>query len=179
MALRIAKAAGLALVVLCWAWARYALWSDATAVIVVWCAPLFTFPLAIAGRKVLDAKPIARRAERVTILFHYGTMIALGVGIFRAFRLVGKSPGIAIPFPPSLGMALSIVTGVAMFLSVLNLALRGLGAPFAVRLSTRLATDWMYSWTRNPMLLCTLAWLFSLGLMYRSLWMVAWLAVSV
>jgi len=76
-------------------------------------------------------------------------------------------------------MLLSVVTGVATLLTVLNLAPRGLGAPFAVKLSSRLATDWMYSWTRNPMLLCTLAWLFSLGLMYRSLWMIAWLAVSV
>ncbi len=64
------------------------------------------------------------------------------------------------------------------FLSVVNLALRGLGAPFAVKISSRLATDWMYSWTRNPMVLCTLAWMIAGALMFRSVWLMAWLAVS-
>jgi protein-S-isoprenylcysteine O-methyltransferase Ste14 len=71
------------------------------------------------------------------------------------------------------------VTGFAAFLTVLNLAVRGLGAPFAVKLSSRLATDWTYGWTRNPMLLCSLAWLFSLALWYRSIWLIVWFAVSV
>ena len=76
-------------------------------------------------------------------------------------------------------MALVILTGFAAFLTVLNLTVRGLGAPFAVKLSSKLATGWMYAWTRNPMLLCSLAWLFSLGLWYRSLRVIVWLAVSV
>jgi protein-S-isoprenylcysteine O-methyltransferase Ste14 len=114
----------------------------------------------------------------VTVLAHYATMIALGAGIFRAFRLAKEWPG-AEMVPQKLSLALVILTSIANSLTVLNLAWRGLGAPFAVKLSSRLATDWMYRWTRNPMVLCTLLWLFSLGLMYRSLWIVVWLAVSV
>jgi protein-S-isoprenylcysteine O-methyltransferase Ste14 len=48
-----------------------------------------------------------------------------------------------------------------------------------VRLSGRLATDWMYAWTRNPMLLCTLAWFACLGIWHQSTWFLALLAVSV
>jgi protein-S-isoprenylcysteine O-methyltransferase Ste14 len=160
-------------------WARDAQLSDAWAMVIVWCAPLCAYPITLAGRRALAARPTIRRAEWVNIPVHYAMMISLGVGIFPAFRLVPKRPGIPIPVPPQVSLALAIVTGVAMFLTVLNLAVRGLGAPFAVKLSSRLATDWMYAWTRNPMLLCSLAWLFSIGLMYRSLWILVWLAVIV
>ena len=63
MGLRIAKVAGLAVVAMCWAWARNALWSDTLGMIVVWCAFLFTFPIAIAGRRALDVKPVVHRVE--------------------------------------------------------------------------------------------------------------------
>ena len=71
------------------------------------------------------------------------------------------------------------ITGAATGFTVLNLAIRGLGAPFAAKLSSRLATDWMYAWTRNPMLLCTLALLVSVGLRYRSAWFVVWVIAIV
>jgi len=175
----IARIGGLVVVALCWYWARNAPWSNAWAMAVVWCVPPLTFPISVVARKALDAKPTVCRVEWVTILSHYATMIVLGAGIFRAFRLAGEWPGVEIPVPPPLSRALVIVTSVTTGLTVLNLAWRGLGAPFAVKLSSRLATDWMYAWTRNPMVLCTLPWLFSLGLMYRSLWILVWLAVSV
>lgn len=174
----IAKIAGLLVTVACWMWASNAQLSDAWAMVVVWCAPLFAYPITLAGRRALDAQPTVRRAEWTNILVHYAIGTSLGVGIFSAFRLVAKRPGIPIPVPPQVSLALAIVTGAAAFLTVLNLAIRGLGAPFAVRLSSRLATDWMYAWTRNPMVLCSLAWLFSLGLMCRSLWILVWMAVS-
>jgi protein-S-isoprenylcysteine O-methyltransferase Ste14 len=59
-------------------------------------------------------------------------------------------------------------------MTVVNLALRGLGAPFAIALSRRLASDWMYAWTRNPMVLSLLAFLLSTGLWLRSLWFILW-----
>ena len=167
------------MVAVCWYWARTTPWRNAWAMAIVWCVPLLTFPIAILARKTLDAEPTASRAEWVTILAHYATMMALGAGIFRAFRLVNEWPGTEIPVPREVSVALVVVTSVATVLTVLNLAWRGLGAPFAVKLSSRLATDWMYRWTRNPMVLCTLPWLFSLGLVYRSLWILVWLAVSV
>jgi hypothetical protein len=75
--LRIAKIAGLAGVALCWWLVRHAGWTDTWAAIVVWCAPPLTFPIAILGRRALEAKPDARRVERVTILVHYSAMCAL------------------------------------------------------------------------------------------------------
>lgn len=145
----------------------------------IWCAPLFAYPITLLGRKALDAQPVIGRAEWANILVHYAMGIALGVGIFPAIRLGQRWPGSTIPVPHQVGLGLVFLTGIATFMTVLNLALRGLGAPFAVKLSSRLATDWMYAWTRNPMLLCALAWLLSLGLWYRSLRFVVWLAVSV
>ena len=71
------------------------------------------------------------------------------------------------------------LTGFATLLTVVNLALGGLGASFAAKLSSRLATDWMYAWTRNPMLLCTLALLLSVGFRYRSVWFVLWVILIV
>ncbi len=46
--------------------------------------------------------------------------------------------------------------------------------PFAIALSRRLALDWLYAWTRNPMVLGTLFALVSMGLMFRSLFLVLW-----
>jgi len=57
---------------------------------------------------------------------------------------------------------------------VLNLAVRGLGAPFAIALSRRLATDWLYARTRNPMVLACLVFLVALALRLRSFTLLGW-----
>ncbi len=176
---KIAKIAGLAVVVWSWVWARDAQWPATWSWAAIRGAPLCTLPLAVAGRRALDARPSADRVKWVTILVHYGTMMGLGIAIFRAFRVVLEWPGTMVPVPRFLASVLVGVTSVATLLTVVNLALRGLGAPFVVKLSSRLATDWMYAWTRNPMLLCTLVWLFSFGLYYQSTWFLVWMAVSV
>ena len=67
-----------------------------------------------------------------------------------------------------------ILTGAATLLTVVNLALRGLGAPFAIALSKKLAVDWLYAWTRNPMVLAALIFLLSLGIWYQSALFVVW-----
>ena len=176
----VAKLAGLALTVACWWLASRSAGNSVLNIALIWGAPLLTFPIALAGRKALDAGPVSKkRAEWTNVAVHYAMMIALGAGVFPAVGLVQRSPGIAVPVPQPVGLALFGVTGFATFLTVLNLAVRGFGAPFAAKLSSRLATDWMYAWTRNPMLLCSLAWFFSLGLWRQSLWFLVWLAVSV
>jgi protein-S-isoprenylcysteine O-methyltransferase Ste14 len=60
---------------------------------------------------------------------------------------------------------------------VVNLAVRGLGAPFFIALSRRVATDWMYAWTRNPMVLTILAFFLSLGIWFQSLLFVLWVTI--
>jgi protein-S-isoprenylcysteine O-methyltransferase Ste14 len=171
----IAKVAGLALTVACcWLASRS---RNNLSLLLIWGAPLLTFPISFCGRRVLDAGPATKeRAERVNIAVHYAMGIALGCGIFPAVVRVRQWPGPIVPLPQPIGYALFLITGFVMFLTVINLAIRGLGAPFAIKLSSRLAADWMYAWTRNPMLLCALAWFLSMGLWYRSLWFVVWVA---
>src|SRR4030042_1033151 len=64
-------------------------------------------------------------------------------------------------------------------MTVINLALKGLGAPFAVALNRRLAVDWMYAWTRNPMVLATLAFLLAIGIWFQSAFFVLWVLILV
>jgi hypothetical protein len=59
----------------------------------------------------------------------------------------------AIPLPASIGLILAVIAAFGVLLSVFNLALQGLGAPFAVALSQKLAMEWLYAYTRNPMVL--------------------------
>lgn len=178
MIARFIRVAGLVVTVACWFWARDGQRSETWNLVMIWCAPLLQYPITILGRRSLDAQPATKRAEWASIFVHYAMMIALGVSIFPAIRLVQQQPG-TLPIPQQVGQALVWLTGFATFLTVLNLALRGLGAPFAAKLSSRLATDWMYAWTRNPMLLCTLALLLSVGLRFGSLWFASWVILSV
>jgi protein-S-isoprenylcysteine O-methyltransferase Ste14 len=70
-----------------------------------------------------------------------------------------------------------VVTGVASFIVVANLALRGLGAPFFIALSRKLAVDWLYAWTRNPMVLAGLAFFVALGIWFQSVMFVLWVVI--
>jgi protein-S-isoprenylcysteine O-methyltransferase Ste14 len=173
------KAGGLALTVACWLWASKGQHSGACDVALVWGAPLLAFPITLWGRRVLDARPEPARVVRLTIPVHYAMMTVLGCGIFSAVRLLGQWPDIRIPLPRLAGLALFVVTGLVTLATVLNLAVRGFGAPMAAKLSSRLAVDWMYAWTRNPMLLATLAWSLSFGLWHQSLWFVVWMLAIV
>lgn len=179
MALKLAKLAGLALTVASWLWVPDGQRSDAWNMAIIWCAPLFAYPITVLARRALDAQPSITRAVWVNVLLHYAMMISLGVAIFLAIRLVSKWPGATIPIPRALGLVCMVLAGIATILTVLNLAVRGLGAPFAANLSSRLATDWMYAWTRNPMILATLSLLLSVGLWYRSVWFLLWVAAIV
>jgi protein-S-isoprenylcysteine O-methyltransferase Ste14 len=60
---------------------------------------------------------------------------------------------------------------------VLNLALKGLGAPFFIALSRRLAADWFYARTRNPMVLAALAFFLALGIWYQSALFLLWVLI--
>jgi protein-S-isoprenylcysteine O-methyltransferase Ste14 len=64
-------------------------------------------------------------------------------------------------------------------LTVVNLALKGFGAPFFIALSRKLAADWLYAWTRNPMVLAGLTFLLALGIWYQSTLFVLWALILV
>jgi protein-S-isoprenylcysteine O-methyltransferase Ste14 len=138
---------------------------------------LLTFPLVWFGRKVLDKQPTASRAMWITTFVHFGLGLTLGVPLVRALATHQKWSGWILPIPTGVGWALVIVTGVASFIVVANLALRGLGAPFFIALSRKLAVDWLYAWTRNPMVLTGVAFFISLGIWFQSLLFVLWVLI--
>jgi protein-S-isoprenylcysteine O-methyltransferase Ste14 len=110
---------------------------------------------------------------------HAVLMVLFGTAIVKSIQTGDTWRGVVIPIPHSLGLALAYGTGAITLLTVANLALRGLGAPFDIVLSRRLATDWMYTWTRNPMVLATLACLLAIGLLLQSALFVVWVLVLV
>jgi protein-S-isoprenylcysteine O-methyltransferase Ste14 len=135
---------------------------------------LLVYPVVWIGRVILDRQPTASRAVWITAFVHYGVGIPFGAGIIRAVISHHFWSGWFLPIPVEIGLPLVILTGAAALLTVLNLALKGLGAPFAIALTRKLAVDWMYAWTRNPMVLAVLAFLISLGIWFQSALFVIW-----
>ena len=138
---------------------------------------LLTFPLVWYGRKILDKQPTASRAVWVTTFVHFGLAFTLGVPLVRALVTHRDWTGWVLPIPTGIGWALVVATGAASFIVVANLALRGLGAPFFIALSRKLAVDWLYASTRNPMVLAGLAFFLSLGIWFQSLLFVLWVII--
>lgn len=140
---------------------------------------LAVFPVVWIGRKVLDLDPTLDRTISITTVVHMILMIFFGVAIIKAVQTGPNWGGWVIPIPNSISIVLIAVTGVATLMTVVNLALRGLGAPFAIALSRRVATDLMYTWTRNPMVFSILACLVSVGLWFQSTLFVVWVFLLV
>ncbi len=165
------------LIIYLWLWVLEQRFSGVVDASIIVGGILLIFPIAWVGRKMLDQQPVASRAVTVTSFVHYSVVALAGVAIVRAIRTHQDWTGWVLPVPTGVGLVLSVVTGAAALLAVFNLALKGLGAPFAVALSRRLAVDWLYAWTRNPMVLATLAFGVSLGIWYQSTLFVLWVVV--
>ena len=140
---------------------------------------LTLFPLVFAGRWLLDRQPTIERAEWVNSLVHYLFAIFFGSAILAAVRFGQISTTGLISFPPWLGLVLMTISGLVVLLVVFNLAVKGLGAPFAVALTRLVVTDWLYAWTRNPMILSALAFLVGLGFWLQSGLFLIWVLVVV
>jgi protein-S-isoprenylcysteine O-methyltransferase Ste14 len=138
---------------------------------------LLIVPVAWLGRKILDKEPTASRATRISTFVHFAIVILAGVAVVRAMKTHQDWAGWLLPVPTEIGLVLVIVTGGATLLTVINLAVKGLGAPFAVALSRKLAVDWLYAWTRNPMVLALLALGLSLGVWFQSILFVLWVLI--
>ena len=110
----------------------------------------------------------------ITTFVHFGLGLTFGIPVVRAISTHKDWFGLILPVPSEIGLALVITTGIALFLTVLNLALKGLGAPFFIKLSQKLVAEWMYAWTRNPMVLAGISFLISLGIWFQSLLFVLW-----
>ena len=157
---------------------------------------LALFPVVLTGRFALDRlvqqaqaaeQPYAsiRLAEAVTAVVHYTFAILFGSAVICATRqaltapdrFFGDSP--AAVYAPWLGLALMLAGGLALAAVVFNLLLKGLGLPFALALTRQVASEWMYAWTRNPMVLSALAFLVGLGLWLGSAPFLVWVLVVV
>ena len=157
-----------------WWWASTASLSSGVNLSIIVGGVLLTYPLVWLGRKILDRDRTRGRVAWITTFVHLGLGFTFGVPIARVVTTHQDWPGWVLPIPPRIGLALVIITGAVCFLVVGNLALKGFGAPFFIALSRKLAVDWLYAWTRNPMVLAALAFLLSLGIWFQSTLFVLW-----
>lgn len=173
----LARAALLAFIWLIWWWVLNAPLSHVMNLSIIVGGVLLTFPLVWLGRKMLDKQPTMSRAVWITTFVHSGLGFTLGVPLLLALTTYQDWSGWVLPVPSEIGLALVIITGAVCLLVVVNLALKGFGAPFFIALSRKLAADWMYAWTRNPMVLAALAFFLSLGIWFQSVLFVLWLLI--
>jgi protein-S-isoprenylcysteine O-methyltransferase Ste14 len=157
-----------------WLWLVEQPFSATSTLVCIILVMAASYPVVWVGRRLLDARPTKERMEWVTTGIHFVLLLCLGTALIAAITTVGDWRGWVIPLDPRIGWALMAITGLAAFATVINLALRGLGAPFAIALTQRLATDWMYAWTRNPMVLTTMAFFVAFGLWKQSALFVVW-----
>lgn len=167
----------LAIILIIWWLAINKPLSDVIDLFVIIGGVLLVIPVSWFGRKILDKNQTEYSVIRITTVVHYLVGLLFGLAIIRAMVTYQDWSGWTLPIPVEIGLILVIISGAATLLTVINLALKGFGAPFAIALSRKLATDWMYARTRNPMVLAVLALLLSLGLWFRSAFFVFWVLV--
>ncbi|HVO45579.1 MAG TPA: methyltransferase [Steroidobacteraceae bacterium] len=158
--------------------AAYARLSGVVNVAVIVMGVMSTYPVVWLARKILDRHRTIGYAVWTTTFVHVALALTLGVPFIRAVATHRDWRGWALPVPTGLGLALVMVTAAAFLLTVVNLALKGLGAP-GIALSRRLAADWFYARSRNPMALAALAFFLSLGIWFQSLLFVLWVLILV
>jgi protein-S-isoprenylcysteine O-methyltransferase Ste14 len=173
----LARVALLAFIWLIWWWVLNAPLSNGMNLSIIVGGVLLTYPLVWIGRKILDRHQTISHAAWTTTFVHFGLGFTFGVPIVRAVTTHQDWPGWTLPIPAEIGLVLVIITGAACLLVVANLALKGFGAPFFIALSRKLAADWLYAWTRNPMVLAALAFLLSLGIWFQSVLFVLWVLI--
>jgi len=138
---------------------------------------LVCIPAILLGRRLLDQQPDVRRATLVTTIVHYVLFTLLGSSVIESVRIAQNVSLWPLNLSPWLGIGLMVVSGIALAGVVFNLALKGFGLPFALVLTRLVATDWIYAWTRNPMVLSALAFLVGLGLWLGSGLFLVWVLV--
>ncbi|MGO9642192.1 MAG: methyltransferase family protein [Candidatus Acidiferrales bacterium] len=138
---------------------------------------LSVFPVVWLGRKILDRHLTTSGVAWITTFVQFAVGNLFAVAIIRAVTTHQDWSGWTLPIPVEIGLLLAVISGAAFLLTVVNLALKGFGAPFFIALSRKLAADWLYAWTRNPMALAALAFLLSLGIWFQSALFVLWVLI--
>jgi protein-S-isoprenylcysteine O-methyltransferase Ste14 len=171
------RVALLAFIWFIWWWALSAQLSNVINLSIIVGGVLLVFPLVWLGRKILDRHLTTSGAAWITTFVQFALGNLFGVAIIRAVTTHQNWSDWVLPVPAEIGLLLAIITGAAFLLTVVNLALKGFGAPFFIALSRKLAADWLYAWTRNPMVLAILAFLLSLGIWFQSVLFVLWVLI--
>jgi protein-S-isoprenylcysteine O-methyltransferase Ste14 len=174
------KLVGVAVVWVCWVFTANRNFSFFWSIALLWGGIAVVPLLAAAGRRLLDRHATSARAAGISPVVHYLVMILLGCAIVVAFRFTQAHPIARVPFPKKLSLPILQVTGALAVLTVLNLAVEGLGLPFAAVQSRKIAARWLYTRCRNPMglysLLCCIAGAVWLQSLHAILWTTLWLA---
>jgi len=148
---------------------------------IVFSGMIWIYPLSALGRWVLDRGRGVEHAKLVTTVVHYLAFWPLGSAVLLACRWALEGWGPRLPAFGGLlqGAGWTLVVGGAALAaaSIASLLVGGLGAPWAIALSRRLASRWLYRYTRNPMVLGALLQLLGLALGLRSAFLLAWTAV--
>jgi protein-S-isoprenylcysteine O-methyltransferase Ste14 len=173
----LARVALLAFIWFIWWWVLNAPLSNVMNLSIIVGGVLLTFPLVWFGRKILDRHQTIGHVVWTTTFVHFGLGFTFGIPIVRAVTTHQDWSGWVLPVPSVIGLVLVIITGAAFLLTVVNLALKGFGAPFFIALSRKLAADWLYAWTRNPMVLAGLSFFLSLGIWFQSTLFVLWVLI--
>jgi protein-S-isoprenylcysteine O-methyltransferase Ste14 len=160
-----------------WWWAFNTPLSNAMNLSIIVGGLVLIFPLVWLGRKILDRHLTTSGVAWITTFVQFAVGNLFGIPIIRAVTTHQDWSGWTLPIPVEIGLLLATITGAAFLLTVVNLALKGFGAPFFIALSRKLAADWLYAWTRNPMVLAALAFLLSLGIWFQSALFVLWVLI--
>ena len=160
-----------------WWWASNTLLSNVMNLYMIVGGVLLVFPLVWLGRKILDRHLTTSGVAWITTVVQFAVGTLFGLAIIRAVTTHQDWSDWVLPVPAEIGLLLAIITGAAFLLTVVNLALKGFGAPFFIALSRKLAAAWLYAWTRNPMVLAGLAFLLSLGIWFQSALFVLWVLI--
>jgi protein-S-isoprenylcysteine O-methyltransferase Ste14 len=160
-----------------WWWALNTSLSNVVNLSLIVGGVLLVFPLVWIGRKILDRHLTTSGVVWTTTFVQFAVGTLFGVAIIRAVTTHQDWSDWVLPVPTEIGLLLAIITGAVCLLTVVNLALKGFGAPFFIALSRKLAADWLYAWTRNPMVLAALAFLLSLGIWFHSVLFVLWVLI--
>ena len=162
---------------LLWWWALMTPLSNVMNLSLIVGGVVLVFPVVWLGRKILDRHLTTSGVVWTTTLVQFTLRNLFAVAIIRALTTHRHWPDRVLPVPTQIGLWLAMITGAALLLTVANLALKGFGAPFFIALSRKLAADWLYAWTRNPMVLAALAFLLSLGIWFQSALFVLWVLI--
>ncbi len=93
---------------------------------------LVIIPVVFVGRRLFDRQPTIEQADLLTTILHYMVAIFFGSVAIAATKFGLRSPSWSISIPPWMGLVLMMIGGISVLIAGLYLAIKALGALFAV-----------------------------------------------